>query len=419
MYIFDKKQSGAYLKKLIEKKYASHCLFCRDYLSLTGIEPNDEELRKMSNRLSQIVLGNKALQTFDLLPLSQLLDASCEEILSGGKSFAVTSAHLTNYTVAQSKDKEKWDKYLSDPAQAVLNPDEYNKNILDYALEFKNYALLKYLLKEGYIWFIQEKDSFNNEKADGLFGAGTKIKKRKLGLNENLLNITLEFESEKKKLRQRFIALALEHKDFTVLEALKAREIPTLYRIVRYKLQSVDDQTGCREYYVDELIEAIAQADEYVIDYFSNEFKIKDRNREYTFIYPFLNELIVKLLTCNKRLAELAIRKAIIHNKKVKKELIKIFEQTKETFATLFKPLDISEEAKEKAIIEKSLWGYECHKQDGLLAYIYPCDKDKSGYYCTNIVRAAAESNDPLLKVLIKELNETAATIINFKTQAE
>ena len=87
---------GAYLKKLIEKKYPSHRQFCKAYLIAQGLDPNDEELRKMGNRVSQIIKGSKAIQTYDLPFFTELLGVSCEEILSCGKTYVPVSTHITN-----------------------------------------------------------------------------------------------------------------------------------------------------------------------------------------------------------------------------------------------------------------------------------------------------------------------------------
>ena len=59
---------GAYLKKLILSKYPSCRQFCVAYIDLTmdfSDDPQDqhsEEIRKLTNRLSQILKGKKAFK---------------------------------------------------------------------------------------------------------------------------------------------------------------------------------------------------------------------------------------------------------------------------------------------------------------------------------------------------------------------
>ena len=45
---------GNYIEKLIAKKFPSKRKFCQAYLKLQGISTNDDETRKMANRISQI-----------------------------------------------------------------------------------------------------------------------------------------------------------------------------------------------------------------------------------------------------------------------------------------------------------------------------------------------------------------------------
>ena len=56
---------GMYLSELIEKKYPSKRQFCKAYILAVGGIVNDEEIRKMANRISQITKGAKAIQTYD------------------------------------------------------------------------------------------------------------------------------------------------------------------------------------------------------------------------------------------------------------------------------------------------------------------------------------------------------------------
>lgn len=58
-----------------------------------------------------------------------------------------------------------------------MNYDEYGKSVVDYALEFKNYDFIKYLISGGHLNFV------DNSKWDwGItFGLSTDIKRREIG----------------------------------------------------------------------------------------------------------------------------------------------------------------------------------------------------------------------------------------------
>ena len=149
------KKIGAYLSDLIDRKYPSKRQFCKAYIVAIGGEVNDEEIQKMANRISQITKGTKAIQTYDLPIFTDLLEVSCEQILSAGEYSVPQSKRVTNYSIAFSKDPEEWEEFINREDKLILNQDEYCKTIIDYALEFGNYNLLKYLMDKKYIWFFR------------------------------------------------------------------------------------------------------------------------------------------------------------------------------------------------------------------------------------------------------------------------
>lgn len=280
----DNKLIGQYLASKIDERFKSHRQFCKKCLEAVGEEANSEQLRKMSNRLSQILNGKKEIQLYDLPVFCRLLEVSCEDILSAGESHAPASSRLTNYAAAFSKDEREWETYVTREDSPILNADEYGKTIIDYALEAENYDLLKYLTDKKYIWFVgaDEKDCFAG------FGAGTSIEKATFPYlrNWNVLNAQLKMRDE---LRTHMVALAIRHEDLEMLEQLRAREIPSLYQLSYYSSQPDE----YKKYYNAKLMESLTHAGDRVLDYFSGEFEITDRvgfaNR---FTFPFLGELI-------------------------------------------------------------------------------------------------------------------------------
>ena len=155
---------GEYLRSLIEdREKLSITDFCKKFLTekyskVNYTEDNlKDELKTTKNTFSKILSGKQGVTLEQLSILSKLLSISCEEILSAGKHYAPTRNHITNYDIAQSHDREVWDEYMKREDTIFLNCDEYCKTVIDYALEFKNYAFMKYLLDEGIIWFVGDK----------------------------------------------------------------------------------------------------------------------------------------------------------------------------------------------------------------------------------------------------------------------
>ena len=153
---------GIYLEHLIKKKYQETGdikyknvrQFCKACLEAEGIEPTEDELRKKTGHMSGMKNEEKPIRLTDLPIFTRLLNVSCEEILSAGETKTATANHLTNYQIASSHDKNLWEFSINSEDSIFLNPDEYDKTILDYAFEFKNYGLLKYLVDKKYIWFV-------------------------------------------------------------------------------------------------------------------------------------------------------------------------------------------------------------------------------------------------------------------------
>ena len=171
---------GAYLKKLILSKYPSCRQFCVAYIDLTVDFSNDpqdlrsDEIRKLTNRLSQILKGKKSIQTYDLPIFSKLLDVSCEQMLSAGAVCKPITNRRTNYNIAFSKDECDWIEYINREDCIASYADEYGKTVVDYAIEFKNYGFIKFLIENGFITLISDEKGY----VDFNFGASTSLKVR-------------------------------------------------------------------------------------------------------------------------------------------------------------------------------------------------------------------------------------------------
>jgi hypothetical protein len=355
----------------------------------------------MSNRLSQILNGKKGVQLEDLQFFSKLLDVSCEEILSAGKSFSVSSNRVTNYSIALSHDNKEWEKYVNREDQLILNADEYGKTVIDYALEYENYDFLKYLTDKKYIWFVgtDEIDLFHYN-----FGAGTSIERNPLLLrNLNLLDAKMK---ERYDLRMKMITLAIKKKDTKMLTELRAREIPSLYQACFYSCTPAE----CEKYYDEELVLALADTSDEMLEYFSKEFEIVDRvgttNR---FMFPFINQLIEVLVKTNNRYVEWVLKDAIKHNQYALDKLKSLLETSVKYYKELYAE-SIQHETIKKDIIKGIVRDIDYYDDGEMISYRTIHAKDG---IITNLVKVTATSEDTYTNRLIQEVNEIYNKIQN------
>lgn len=393
---------GAHLKQAISKKgYKSVRQFGKACLEEKNIPPDSEEIQNMANRLSQILNGKKGVQLEDLPAFTKLLDMSCEEILSAGKCFATSANHLTNYSIAMSKNEKEWAAYIKREEQLILNTDEYGKTVIDYALEFENYDFMKFLMDNKYIWFVgtDETDLFN-----GNFGAGTSIKKKPfLVQNMNLLDIKMK---EQYDLRMKMIILAIKQGDTKMLTELRARELPSLYQACCYSCTPAE----CNKYFDEDLITALVNANDEILKYFSKEFEITDRigisNR---FMFPFINNLIDALIENRNDYVPLLLEDAILHNRYVFNKLTELLATTINYYKQIHTDIFSYEQIKND-IIKSISQDIDFYDNGNLVSYRTVYAKDG---IITNIVRVNSTSKDVNTKRLIKELNELYDQIQN------
>ena len=393
---------GAHLKCAINKKgYRSVRQFGKSCLEEQNLPTDEEELRKTSNRLSQILNGKRAVQLEDLPVFSKLLDISCEEILSAGESLSVSLNRVTNYSIALSQDEKEWKEYLNREDQLILNADEYGKTVIDYAFEHENYDFLKYLTEKKYIWFVgtDENDLFN-----GNFGAGTSIERNtNLMRNLNLLDSKIK---EHYEFRMKMITLAIKKKDIKMLTELRAREIPSLYQACWYSCTPAE----CEKYYDEELIFALADASDEILKYFSNEFEIVDRigivNK---FMFPYINQLADILIKTNNRYVEWVLKGALRHNQYVLEKLHSLLHTSVEHYKDRFSE-SIQHEPFKKNIIKSIVRDLVYYNDGELVSYRTVHAKDG---IITNLVRVTAKSEEGNTNRLIQEVNETYDKILN------
>lgn len=399
---------GRYLEKLISENFDSRRKFCIKVLDVQfNAKPSEEQIANYSNKISQIIKGRKGIQIADLPIYANLLNVSCDEILSCGEKYIPIKNHMTNYQLAFSTDKKVWEKYINVEDSISLNYDEYGKSLIDYAFKFKNYDLVKYLISINYINIIPEKDFSDKANKGALWAAETSVKKN----NRNYLYNPYVYERQtERNLRTNLIILAIKNKDYKMLERLHAREMPELYGMdytcpIPYEdiiknYQSYQIETSC----IDELIETIANSDENMIDYFSSEFNVQSRfNRTNTVMYPYLDRIVEKMLLLNIREVELPIRRITQHNKKMYEKLVKLID---EVHISMCERWGVEPTQKEYRKICNDI---VINKNYNLIAF---WNVRKKGIL-TDIFRIDENSSSPILRELIKESNEWYDKIIN------
>lgn len=323
MFKVDNKEIGIYISGLIERKFTSARKFCRAYLNIDGKEATEDEIRNMANRLSQIKKGTKAIQTYDLPIFSELLDVSFEQILSAGKCGVPKNSRMTNYTTAQAHSEKEWMAYIEKEDKPILNPDEYGKTVLEYAIEFGNYDFIKFLMDKNYIWF----DSRKDKDYIMTFGAGTSIQRIKFEEHENGIFVRkpemddLQYKlATEDQLRLYIISFAADHNDLKTLEKLRAREIPELYYRAHYLSCACPDFDA---HYDKAMVSHIAVSSDKVLDYFTDPFEIRDHirykdgsKRKHVFVFPYISKLLDMLVENNSPFLKTALEKSIVHNEK-------------------------------------------------------------------------------------------------------
>ena len=410
MFKIDNNQKiGSYLNSIIKQKHPNIRQFCIAYLKKIGdTNPSDDDISKMQNKMSQIIKGNKSIQTYDLPVFCDLLGVSCEQILSAGKCYVPISGHITNYEIAFSKSQKEWEEYIERDDKLFLNPDEYNKTVIDYAIEFKNYKFLKFLMDKKYIWFVDESKNDCTDRLFG-FGAGTSIKRREIGYQDTL-NTKLQYNSEEQGLRQKVIALAMENNDFDTLTDLRAREVPALYQLCSY----CNAQIKCKNYYNEAVIEEIAKSDDKVLDYFSKDFTIIDQfGQEHRMIYPYMSQLLERLIKCRNRYAEALLRRSIEHNQKIHEQLSQIIAEDFETAKSYLN--NDSYKVPAETIIAQTMNYFQFDSDDGFLSYISASQRKDNKRFCANIVCVNVKSNDLLISSLIEQLNKSYDSVKNIQ----
>lgn len=392
---------GEYIGKLIARKYGADRQFAIEYIKLRdGIdeEPASDEIQRVANKICQMKKIGKGIQINDLPILSELLEVSVDSILSAGKVAKPAPTRTTNYSVAFSKDKKIWKEYIERPDKLILNEDEYGKTVIDYAIEFGNYGFLKYLIDNDYIYLIDE----DQQKYWGTFGSGTTIERRP-PFKYDLLEYKMK---QNDSLRTSIIALALENKDYGILDEAKAREIPSLYEASYFYGRVLD----VKKYYNQQFMDQVARASDEVLVYFSSEFEIEtNRKALCRLTFPYLGKLIDMAIKADRKATATMLKNVLKHNQDVLMELKKIGKAAEDSFSNIRQYMD------EKSIMEGIMQDYHFYEENDTVCFHSGINSagNFQGLFST-VVRVSASSKDEYIKSLIDDVNRSYNQVKNF-----
>ncbi len=409
------KKIGSHLADLIKQSnYKSDRQFGIAYFKQRyNFDPSPEEIQKIQNRICQIKNGNKGIQIEDLPIFSELLQVSIEDILSAGAVLAPISNRTTNYSIACSEDPSEWEAYLQREDKPILNPDEFNKTVIDYALENGNYSFLKYLMDNHYIWFVGNDP---NEYYIG-FGAGTSIKRRKPE-SIDILDTKLK---ESDDLRFKMITLAIKNQDFDALDQLHARELPMLYTIgyllnLNPRSDSLPDSQNLTN-----MIQCIASCSEKNLSYFFKEFEVDVRRpweKSNVFIFPYAGAVLNVMIKQKNKNVVPFLKKMIAHNSSVLETVLQFAKDNEKKLENFY-------EKTYPSLYNNSYYAHEAWKEyyfyckTGFVAFSSPTFLKPLHGFITNVVHVTAKSSDSDVQILIDELNETYNTFNHYFSKKE
>lgn len=393
---------GTYLKQLISSKYPSCRQFCIAYFDLIKAEnyPEDlvlDEIRKLTNRLSQILKGKKAIQTYDLPIFSKLLGVSCEEMLSAGAVYKPITNRRTNYNIAFSKNEKDWIDYISREDCIAAYADEFGKTVVDYAIEFKNYGFLKFLIENGYISFVSQQGYVQELN----FGAISNLKTR------DYQQYTFEEELyENKLLRSQLIALALESNDDSVLEELRAREVPTQLTMTLYDCSAVK----FNEYYDEHFLDVILRSKSKVFKYFCEEYYTESiwANGKFNWIFPFFGKLIEKAVKQKNSRTEFLLDVAIAHNEEAYDNLKKSVLNAAKKLKVIYGNRGFTD------AIGGALRDFHLNEEKNVFTFYCPYAKEIEPV-TRNIIKVSVHSAESKIQKKIDQLNEVYNKIVDIR----
>ena len=222
------------------------------------------------------------------------------------------------------------------------------------------------------------------------------------------------------RIRLEIITLALKNDDFGMLDTLRAREIPEMYFHTHYSGVSPEFE----KYYNDDLVSEIAKSSNNVVEYFTqeleihNKFMYKDDNRVNTFMYPYISELLDKLIMNKHPYMEFALKNAIKHSQKILDFIKNSISDSIESMLDIYKATYQEEQLTQLKIsfIDKATDELNIYDNCHSIKYFDFFGGTGKGI-TTTLAHVSVKSNDDLINRLINELNNLYNRIKNIKNE--
>ena len=214
------------------------------------------------------------------------------------------------------------------------------------------------------------------------FGAGTSIKRRP-DCDFNTMESRLTNDDS---LRRKMIVLAIEKSDIVMLDELRAREIPPMYRL----RPAGNKATDFNKFYDADLVEALSKADEAALDYFSKEVTVVTsfKNTPQKYMFPSIGILLEKLIASNIKCTEAILKRCIEHNRNTYNFVKEIVERQIDYYHRCY--FDYFKDGNIISVLDSQRKNNDDAK-DGIV---------------TNIIRVNSQSDSFVVSDLINELNK-------------
>ena len=165
-------------------------------------------------------------------------------------------------------------------------------------------------------------------------------------------------------------------------------------------------------YYNKEMITHIANANQKIITYFTEEFQVNnDWNEDNTFMFPYINELLNVLIKKDNECLYTILKRCVEHNRNVYDKIKEIIETANKYFSNLYNQPgmeDMLKESVKKQIAQELIY----HKAGCIINMKDIYSKDG---IITNIVHIQAKTKDKESAQLIDEINSYFNKILDLK----
>lgn len=169
----------------------------------------------------------------------------------------------------------------------------------------------------------------------------------------------------------------------------------------------------------EDLICKIAESEDDIIEYYSDEYEVKDRhNHTNRFVYPYLSEVIEIMIENGNKNVERVLEKSIIHNEYVfncLSENLNTYMQMLITKADKEYGDGITPELKKinrDIAIKNALYGFGYNSDAKIVSYRYCIKRGVIEGMVSNIISIEKTPEKEPIKELVEKLNDLANKII-------